>query len=86
MVPRSTNRIFVVDDEPMIRLDIANQLRETGCGVIEASCADKATERLPRVTFARVLTEIDKPGTFKVSTGMGRPPVRPGASVVLMPR
>ena len=49
---RSSHRILVVDDEPLIRLDVADTLRE-----------DQAMKLLPRETFALILTDIDMPGT-----------------------
>jgi DNA-binding NtrC family response regulator len=63
MVPRSAHRILLVEDEPLIRLDVADQLREAGYNVVEASSADQALELLPREPFALILTDIDMPGT-----------------------
>jgi DNA-binding NtrC family response regulator len=62
MIPRCVRRILVVDDEPLIRLDVAEQLREAGYEVMEASSADQALELLPRETFALILSDIDLPG------------------------
>ena len=60
---RSSHRILVVDDEPLIRLDVADTLREAGYQVLEACNADQAMKLLPRETFALILTDIDMPGT-----------------------
>ena len=49
MVPRSAHRILLVEDEPLIRLGVADQLREAGYNVFEASSADQAMELLPRL-------------------------------------
>lgn len=62
MVPRCAHRILVVDDEPLIRLDVAEQLREAGYEVMEASSVDQALALLPRESFALILTDIDMPG------------------------
>jgi CheY-like chemotaxis protein len=62
MAPRTSHRILVVDDEPWIRLDVAESLREAGYEAVEVSSADQAMEVLDRETFALILTDIDMPG------------------------
>jgi DNA-binding NtrC family response regulator len=62
MAPRSSPRILVVEDEPLIRLDVAESLREAGYEAVEVSSADQAMEMLGRETFALILTDIDMPG------------------------
>ena len=52
---RSSHRVLVVDDEPLIRLDVADTLREAGYQVLEACNADQAMKLLPRETFALIL-------------------------------
>ena len=57
--------VLVVEDEVLIRMDIADQLRERGFEVLEASTADEAIEILENNDAIRVLfTDIDMPGSM----------------------
>lgn len=57
--------VLVVDDEALIRLDVADQLRDAGYEVFEASSADEAIDILNATPSIRLLfTDIDMPGTM----------------------
>ncbi|MFN7023937.1 MAG: response regulator [Pseudorhizobium sp.] len=57
-------RVLLVEDEVLIRMDIAETLRDNGWEVIEASTADDAIEVLQRdVNFRLLLTDVHMPGT-----------------------
>lgn len=57
--------VLVVDDEVLVRLDVADQLRDAGYDVFEASNADEAIEILNVTSSIRLLfTDIDMPGTM----------------------
>lgn len=62
-----TNRVavLVVEDEVLIRLDVADQLRGAGYEVLEASNADEAIEILNVTPSIRLLfTDVDMPGSM----------------------
>ncbi|UXN75908.1 response regulator (plasmid) [Devosia sp. A8/3-2] len=62
-----TNRVavLVVEDEVLIRLDVADQLRDAGYEVLEASNADEAIEILNVTPSIRLLfTDVDMPGSM----------------------
>jgi CheY-like chemotaxis protein len=57
--------VLVVDDEVLVRLDVADQLRDVGYEVLEASNADQAIEILNITPSIRLLfTDIDMPGSM----------------------
>lgn len=57
--------VLVVEDEFLVRLDIAGQLENAGFEVFEASNADEAIEILNATPSIRLLfTDIDMPGTM----------------------
>lgn len=57
--------ILVVDDEVLIRLDVADQLRDAGYDVFEAANADEAIDLLNDIPNIRLLfTDIDMPGSM----------------------
>jgi len=57
--------VLVVEDEPIILLDVADQLRDAGFDVIEASNADQAIKHLNNNPAIRLLfTDIDMPGSM----------------------
>src|SRR4249920_273647 len=56
----STFCILVVDDEALLRLDLADALRDAGYGVLEASDADQALGYLRnRCPIDVVITDIE---------------------------
>jgi hypothetical protein len=58
-------RILLVEDEPLIRMLVAETLRDEGFEVIEASDADGAINELTQSTkFDVLLTDIRMPGKF----------------------
>lgn len=74
--------VLVVEDEPMIRMDIADQLEEEGFRVLEAGTADQAIALLEAHADIRLIfTDVDMPGSMDglrlASVVRGRwPPVR----------
>jgi len=64
---QGTSRIavLVVEDEAIIRMDIAHQLSDAGYDVFEAGTADEAVSLLEANTSIRILfTDIDMPGSM----------------------
>ncbi len=56
-------RVMVVDDEALVRLDVAEYLRSCGLEVLEASSADEAVRRLAEGVHVEVLfTDVEMPG------------------------
>ena len=57
--------VLVVEDEPLIRLIVAEELRGSGMRVIEAETADEALER-PRagISVHFVFADIELPGSM----------------------
>jgi CheY-like chemotaxis protein len=64
--PNAKETILVVDDEVLIRLAIAEYLRDCGYRVIEAASADEALSVLQyaEVQVDIVFTDIQMPGTM----------------------
>ena len=59
------DRILVIDDEPIIRLDARKILEDAGYVVTEAASADEAMPLLADgKTIEAILTDIDMPGTL----------------------
>lgn len=57
--------VLVVEDEPLIRLDAADMIEDTGCNVLQAGNADAALTTLKRRSDIQVLfTDIDMPGSI----------------------
>ncbi|HEY0120313.1 MAG TPA: response regulator [Rhizobium sp.] len=57
--------VLVVEDEPLMRMDIAGALEDGGFLVFEAAHADEAIAILEQHTEIRVLfTDIDMPGSM----------------------
>jgi CheY-like chemotaxis protein len=57
--------VLVVDDEPLIRLDLAATIEEAGFKVYEVANADQAVELLEEVEDIKVLlTDVDMPGSM----------------------
>lgn len=62
---RFAETILVVEDEVLIRMAIADELRASGYIVLEASNADEAIEQLDANRDIRlVFTDIDMPGSM----------------------
>jgi CheY-like chemotaxis protein len=60
-----TETVLIVEDEPLIRMDIADQLRNDGYFVIEAGNADEAISVLEaRNDIRLVFTDVDMPGSM----------------------
>ncbi|MBZ0261045.1 MAG: response regulator [Hyphomicrobiales bacterium] len=57
--------VLVVEDEPITRMDVVEQLVESGFKVFEAPDADRAIKILEANSAIRVLfTDIDMPGSM----------------------
>lgn len=57
--------VLVVEDESLIRMDIADRLREAGFSVFEAESADAAIKILEtRSDIHLVFTDVDMPGSM----------------------
>lgn len=57
--------VLVVEDEPITRMDVVEQLEEGGFEVFEAPDADRAIKILEANSAIRVLfTDIDMPGSM----------------------
>jgi two-component system, response regulator PdtaR len=64
-VQKSTECILVVEDEPILRVFIADQLRDQGYVVVEVETHEKAIALLSEATRApirAVFTDIELPG------------------------
>jgi two-component system, response regulator PdtaR len=57
-------RILLVEDEPLILMDLELQLQDAGYEVISAHNADEAIDALVGGQFDVVLTDIDMPGSM----------------------
>ena len=74
--------VLVVEDEPLILMDIAHQLEAEGYTVYEAVNADRAIELLiTHLDIRLVFTDIDMPGTMdglKLAAAVRKrwPPIR----------
>lgn len=57
--------VLVVEDEPLTRIDVVDQLEQNGFDVLQAPNADKAIKILESNPAIRVLfTDIDMPGSM----------------------
>jgi CheY-like chemotaxis protein len=57
--------VLVVDDEPLLRMDVAATLEEAGCHVLEAANADEALQMMERVAHIDLLvTDVQMPGSM----------------------
>jgi CheY-like chemotaxis protein len=57
-------KILLVEDEPLILMDVELQLQEAGHDVISVHNADRAIEVLTEHQMQVVLTDIDMPGSM----------------------
>ena len=59
------HRILLVEDEALVRMDLAMMLKEMGYSLIEASSADHALDLLNgSIGFELLVTDIDMPGAI----------------------
>lgn len=57
--------VLIVDDEPLIRMDLGEMARDAGYAVLEASDADEAVRLLETHAAIRILvTDIEMPGSM----------------------
>lgn len=59
-----TASVLVVEDEPLIRMFLADALRDAGLNVTEACTADEAADILTEQEYGAVLTDVKMPGTM----------------------
>lgn len=60
---KTATRVLIAEDEFLLRLDAADNMRRIGWEVVEVSSADEALELLRySVTFDLLLTDVDMPG------------------------
>ena len=64
MTPRGLGCILVVEDEFLIRMLLADELRDIGYQVIEASTADEALDVLRGVTPDAIISDVKMPGSI----------------------
>jgi CheY-like chemotaxis protein len=57
-------KVLLVEDEPLILMDIEFQLREAGYEVVSVTNADRAIEVLGDRSIDVILTDIDMPGSM----------------------
>ncbi|MCS4088864.1 response regulator [Rhizobium sp. BK176] len=61
----SQKTVLLVEDEPLILMDVADTLSEAGFQVIEARSADRAAAMLMTgLAFDILVTDVDMPGTL----------------------
>lgn len=59
----SPTTVLVVEDEPLVRMDISDQLQDLDFKVLEAANADEAIEMLVANADIKVMfTDVDMPG------------------------
>ncbi len=58
-----TKKIFVVDDEPIVRQVLCEFLIALGCEVVEFSNGDDALKAIGNVNCSAIFTDIRMPGT-----------------------
>lgn len=57
--------VLVVEDEPLVRMDIADNLEDAGFSVVEAANAAEAIAALERdATIQIIFTDVDMPGSM----------------------
>jgi CheY-like chemotaxis protein len=62
---RANHTVLIVEDEVLVRLMIAEELRSAGYGVIEAANADEALDVLAHVpAVSLIITDIRMPGSM----------------------
>jgi len=75
--------ILVVDDEPLIRMDVADALREAGFFVHEACDGVEALETLAQAQVQLVLSDVQMPRLDGFGLARRLRAERPGLPVVL---
>lgn len=77
--------VLIVEDEPLIRMDVAEQILDAGMEPVEAANADEALALLEeRADIAVVFTDVNMPGTLdglELADRIGRS--RPGIGVIV---
>jgi CheY-like chemotaxis protein len=63
-VPRRVRTVLVVEDEVLVRLMMAEELRISGFEVVEAANADEALAVLAHVAISAIVSDIRMPGSI----------------------
>jgi CheY-like chemotaxis protein len=63
-VPRRVRTVLVVEDEVLVRLMMAEELRISGFEVVEAANADEALALLAHVAISAIVSDIRMPGSI----------------------
>lgn len=65
MQPAHIPTVLVVDDEPLLRMDVAAILEDAGCHVLEAANADEALQMMESAVHVDLLvTDVQMPGSM----------------------
>ncbi len=59
-----TSPVWVVEDDGLIRMDLADTLADAGFAVLEAASADEAMSVLQKAEVGALLTDIDMAGSM----------------------
>jgi CheY-like chemotaxis protein len=59
-----SDTVLVVEDEPLVRMMIAEALRKAGLAVLEAGSSDEALTVMEGATVNLVFTDLRMPGTM----------------------
>jgi CheY-like chemotaxis protein len=62
--PAPSKAVLIVEDEPLLRILIADELRDCGYDVCEANDADAALSELTPREFDLLLTDVQMPGSL----------------------
>jgi two-component system, response regulator PdtaR len=57
-------KILLVEDEPLISMDLDYSLQQAGHAVVAVSNADRAIDVLESQSFDLIVTDIDMPGSM----------------------
>lgn len=85
MTNSAAKTVLVVDDEPLILMDLADTLSEAGYSVVEASTADTAMRMLEGgLHIDMLVTDVDMPGKLNgIALAAYVSISRPGVDIVI---
>ncbi|SFB56202.1 Response regulator receiver domain-containing protein [Rhizobium sp. NFR07] len=64
MAVSTTGPLLIVEDDGLIRMDLADTLQDAGYAVLEAANADEAWAILLETDVSALITDIDMPGSM----------------------